>query len=39
MVEDYKVIKQIVIAYESGWRLINWIREREREREREKDNL
>ena len=36
MVEDYKVIKQIVIAYESGWRLIHWISEREGERERER---
>lgn len=29
MVEDHKGIKQIGIAYDSGWRVIDWMRERE----------
>ena len=33
MVEDHKGIKQIGIAYDSGCRVIDWMRERERERE------
>lgn len=31
MVEDHKGIKQIGITYDSGWRVIDWMRERERE--------
>ena len=31
MVEDHKGIKQIGIAYDSGCRVIDWMRERERE--------
>ena len=29
MVENHKDIKQIVIAYDSGWTDIDWMRERE----------